>query len=139
MFRSALSYIALRLLGEGPMMEMVRWTEPGSGYLTMVVQPQFPLGARLISRLQSTSPEFWLFPEAWPFHPAKMWCYCRTTYMPMSYLYGRKFHGPITDLVLQLRQEILPIPYHEINWNKQRHNCCKVVRNTWFFTGVYKY
>ncbi|GKC00084.1 dammarenediol II synthase-like protein, partial [Tanacetum coccineum] len=70
-------------------------------------------------------PEFWLFPEALPYHPAKMWCYCRTTYMPMSYLYGRKFHGPITDLVLQLRQEIHPIPYHEINWNKQRHNCCK--------------
>ncbi|KAI3741565.1 hypothetical protein L1987_59239 [Smallanthus sonchifolius] len=54
-----------------------------------------------------------------------MWCYCRTTYMPMSYLYGRKFHGPITDLVLQLRQEIHSIPYHDINWNKQRNNCCK--------------
>ncbi|KAJ9565776.1 hypothetical protein OSB04_001742 [Centaurea solstitialis] len=56
---------------------------------------------------------------------AKMWCYCRTAYMPMSYLYGRRFHGPITNLVLELRQEIYPIPYDEINWNKQRHNCCK--------------
>lgn len=54
-----------------------------------------------------------------------MWCYCRTTYMPMSYLYERKYHGPITDLVLNLRQEIYPIPYEDINWNKQRHNCCK--------------
>lgn len=57
---------------------------------------------------------------------AKMWCYCRMTYMPMSYLYGKKFHGPITDLVLQLRQEIHPMQYDLINWNKQRHNCCKV-------------
>ncbi|GKC00085.1 dammarenediol II synthase-like protein [Tanacetum coccineum] len=35
-------------------------------------------------------PEFWLFPEALPYHP-----------------------------------EIHPIPYDEINWNKQRHICCK--------------
>ncbi|KAK2988488.1 hypothetical protein RJ640_007421 [Escallonia rubra] len=43
----------------------------------------------------------------------------------MSYLYGRKFHGPITNLVLKLRREIHPIPYEEIDWNKQHHNCCK--------------
>ncbi|KAK2989995.1 hypothetical protein RJ640_009733 [Escallonia rubra] len=45
--------------------------------------------------------------------------------MPMSYPYGRKFHGPITYLVLELRREMHPIPYEEIDWNKQRHNCCK--------------
>ncbi|PWA51081.1 squalene cyclase [Artemisia annua] len=39
----------------------------------------------------------------------------------MSYLYGRKYHDPITDLVLQLRQEIHLTPCHKINWNKQRH------------------
>ena len=54
-----------------------------------------------------------------------MFVYCRTTYMPMSYLYGKKYHGPITGLVLDLRQEIYQISYEEINWNKQRHNCCK--------------
>ncbi|KAF5962128.1 hypothetical protein HYC85_003337 [Camellia sinensis] len=55
----------------------------------------------------------------------KMWCYCRTTYMPMSYLYERKYHGPITDLVKSLRQEIHPKPYEETDWNKARHDCCK--------------
>ncbi|KAH7848449.1 hypothetical protein Vadar_002836 [Vaccinium darrowii] len=54
-----------------------------------------------------------------------MWCYCRTAYMPMSYLYGRKYHGPITDLVKSIRQEIHTKPYEEINWNKARHHCCK--------------
>lgn len=57
---------------------------------------------------------------------AKMWCYCRTTYMPMSYLYGRKYHGPLTDLVLSIRQEIHVKPYDQIDWNKARHDCCKV-------------
>ncbi|KAL3834284.1 hypothetical protein ACJIZ3_009020 [Penstemon smallii] len=70
-------------------------------------------------------PEFWLFPSIFPFHPAKMWCYCRTTHMPMSYLYGRKYHGPITDLVMSLRNEIHIKPYDEIDWNKARHLCCK--------------
>lgn len=46
--------------------------------------------------------------------------------MPMSYLYGRKYHGPITDLVKLLRREIHTIPYEEIDWNKARHDCCKV-------------
>ncbi|KAK2965253.1 hypothetical protein RJ640_015751, partial [Escallonia rubra] len=92
MIGSALSYVALRLLGEGP--------DGRNGAVTRARK--------------------WILD-----HGAKMWCYCRTTYMPMSYLYGRKFHGPITDLVLELRQEIYPIPYEEINWNKQRHNCCK--------------
>lgn len=55
-----------------------------------------------------------------------MWCYCRTTYMPMSYLYGRKYHGPLTDLVMSLRQEIHVKPYDLINWNDARHDCCKV-------------
>ncbi|KAL7211437.1 hypothetical protein ACSBR2_014326 [Camellia fascicularis] len=70
-------------------------------------------------------PEFWLFPSFLPFYPAKMWCYCRETYMPMAYLYGRKYHGPITDLVKSLRREIHTKPYEEIDWNKARHDCCK--------------
>ncbi|XP_073030877.1 dammarenediol II synthase-like [Primulina eburnea] len=69
--------------------------------------------------------EFWLFPSIFPYHPAKMWCYCRTTYMPMSYLYGRKYHGPLTDLVMSIRQEIHIKPYDQINWNHARHDCCK--------------
>ncbi|KAI8569202.1 hypothetical protein RHMOL_Rhmol02G0260700 [Rhododendron molle] len=70
-------------------------------------------------------PEFWLVPSFLPYHPAKMWCYARTTYMPMSYLYGRKYVGPITKLVKSLRQEIHQQPYEEIDWNKARHSCCK--------------
>lgn len=55
-----------------------------------------------------------------------MFCYCRLTYMPMSYLYGKRFVGPITPLILQLREEIYTQPYNEINWSKLRHYCAKV-------------
>ncbi|KAL9459821.1 hypothetical protein AB3S75_003096 [Citrus x aurantiifolia] len=54
-----------------------------------------------------------------------MFCYCRLTYMPMSYLYGKRFVGPITPLILQLREEIYTQPYNEINWSKLRHYCAK--------------
>ncbi|KAL7242079.1 hypothetical protein ACSBR1_014619 [Camellia fascicularis] len=54
-----------------------------------------------------------------------MWCYCRETYMPMAYLYRRKYHGPITDLIKSLRREIHTKPYEEIDWNKAHHDCYK--------------
>ncbi|KAL1555851.1 beta-amyrin synthase [Salvia divinorum] len=43
----------------------------------------------------------------------------------MSYLYARQFHGPLTDVVLALRDEIHTKPYDQIDWNKARHHCCK--------------
>jgi len=48
--------------------------------------------------------------------------------MPISYLYGKKFVGQITPLIMQLREELHLQPYEEINWNKARHLCAKV----WF-------
>ncbi|XP_059665451.1 dammarenediol II synthase-like isoform X2 [Cornus florida] len=135
MIGSALSYIALRLLGEGPddgengaVSKAQKWILDHGGatgipswgktYLSV-------LGVYEWAGCNPLPPEFWLFPSVLPYHPAKMWCYCRTTYMPMSYLYGRKFVGPITDLVKSLRQELHPKPYDEIDWNKARHECCE--------------
>ncbi|XP_062078769.1 beta-amyrin synthase-like [Humulus lupulus] len=54
-----------------------------------------------------------------------MWCYSRMVYMPMSYLYGKRFVGPITPLILQLRMELHTQPYDEIEWKKVRHFCAK--------------
>jgi len=56
---------------------------------------------------------------------AKMWCYCRMVYMPMSYLYGKRFVGPITPLVQQLREELHTQPYDTICWRKVCHLCAK--------------
>ena len=55
-----------------------------------------------------------------------MWCYSRLVYMPMSYLYGKRFVGTITPLVLELREELFFQAYNEINWKKVRHLCAKV-------------
>lgn len=47
-------------------------------------------------------------------------------YIPMSYVYGKRFVGPVTPVVLELRSELYNDPYDEIDWNKARTQCAKV-------------
>ncbi|BBG98696.1 hypothetical protein Prudu_008174 [Prunus dulcis] len=135
MFCTALSYICMRILGEGPdggqdnacararkwildhgsVTHMPSW---GKTWLSI-------LGVFEWSGSNPMPPEFWMLPSFLPMHPAKMWCYCRMVYMPMSYLYGKRFVGPITPLILQLREELYAQPYDEINWKGVRHLCAK--------------
>uniref|UniRef100_A0A2N9G8N6 Squalene cyclase C-terminal domain-containing protein n=1 Tax=Fagus sylvatica TaxID=28930 RepID=A0A2N9G8N6_FAGSY len=89
-------------------------------------------------------PEFWLLPNIFPIHPAVSLVHVSDTqgfhytkyrqnvklqsigvYMPMSYLYGKRFVGPITGLVQSLRQELYNEPYHQINWNNARSTVAK--------------
>ncbi|KAK5826744.1 hypothetical protein PVK06_021673 [Gossypium arboreum] len=113
MFCTTLNYICMRLLGVGP-----------DGGLNNACERARKWILKSFS-CHPMPPEFWLFPSYFPINPAKMLCYCRLTYLPMSYLYGRKFVGPITPLILQLRQELHTEPYDEIDWSKKRHLCAK--------------
>ncbi len=64
----------------------------------------------------SVPPEMWLLPAWFPFHPARLWCHCRMVYLPMCYLYGRRFSGDATPLVLALRKELYVTPYESVDW-----------------------
>ncbi|XP_057980689.1 lupeol synthase-like [Malania oleifera] len=135
MFGSVLSYIALRLLGEGPddgeQMAAARgrkWILDHGGAVGIPSWGKFwltVLGVYEWEGCNPMPPEFWLLPKISPIHPGKMLCYCRLVYMPMSYLYGKRFVGPITGLVQSLRQELYTEPYSKINWNKARNTCAK--------------
>ncbi|KAL0338800.1 UNVERIFIED_CONTAM: Cycloartenol Synthase [Sesamum angustifolium] len=83
------------------------------------------LGAFEWSGNNPLPPEIWLLPYILPFHPGRMWCHCRMVYLPMSYLYGKRFVGPITPTVLSLRKELYTVPYHEIDWDIARNECAK--------------
>ncbi|XP_019189488.1 PREDICTED: beta-amyrin synthase-like [Ipomoea nil] len=135
MFCTALSYICMRILGEGAdggennaCARARKWildhgtvkAIPSWGKTWLSI-----LGLFDWSGCNPMPPEFWILPSFLPMHPAKMWCYCRMVYMPMSYLYGKKFVGPITPLILQLREELYDEPYDRINWRKARHVCAK--------------
>ncbi|KAB1220448.1 Lupeol synthase [Morella rubra] len=135
MFGSAFSYIALRILGEGPedgedraMARGRKWILDHGGLVAMPSWGKFwvsVLGAYEWSGCNPLPPEFWLIPNIFPLNPGKMLCYCRLVYMPMSYLYGKRFVGPITELVQSLRQELYNEPYHLLNWNKARYTVAK--------------
>ncbi|PWA39260.1 beta-amyrin synthase [Artemisia annua] len=135
MFGTVLSYICMRLLGEGcdggldgACTKARKWildhgsatAIPSWGKTWLSV-----LGVCEWSGSNPMPPEFWIFPSFLPMHPAKMWCYTRLIYMPMSYLYGRRFVGPITPLIIQLRDELYTQPYSEISWKSIRHVCAK--------------
>ncbi|XP_072991104.1 cycloartenol synthase-like [Typha latifolia] len=134
MFGSVLTYVTLRLLGEradggdGAMEKARNWIlEHGSataitswGKMWLSV-----LGVFDWSGNNPLPPEIWLLPYSLPIHPGRMWCHCRMVYLPMSYIYGKRFVGPITSLVQSLRKELYTLPYHQIDWNKARNECAK--------------
>ncbi|XP_037492219.1 lupeol synthase isoform X2 [Jatropha curcas] len=135
MFCTVLNYICMRILGEGRDGGKDNACERGRKWILDHG------GATAISSWGKTwlsilgmyewdgsnpmPPEFWACPIIVPLHPAKMMCYCRLTYVPMSYLYGKRFVGPITSLILQIREEIYNEPYNKINWKNVRHVCAK--------------
>nr|A8C980.1 RecName: Full=Germanicol synthase; Short=RsM1 [Rhizophora stylosa]BAF80441.1 multifunctional triterpene synthase [Rhizophora stylosa] len=133
MFCTALNYICMRILGEGPnggqddaCTRARKWIHdhgsvtniPSWGKTWLSI-----LGVYDWSGCNPMPPEFWMLPSFLPMHPAKMWCYCRMVYMPMSYLYGKRFVGLITPLIQQLREELFTQPYDQINWKKNCHQC----------------
>ncbi|XP_062078523.1 beta-amyrin synthase-like isoform X2 [Humulus lupulus] len=130
MFSTTLNYVCMRILGEKPNIigqnnacEKARqWilNHGGATYIPSWGKTWLSiLGLSNWEGCNPMPPEFFILPSFFPIHPAKMWCYCRTVYLPMSYLYGKRFIGPITPLILQLREEIFTQPYDEINWKKE--------------------
>ncbi|XP_050289368.1 beta-amyrin synthase-like isoform X1 [Quercus robur] len=135
MFCTILSYICVRILGEGPdggqdnaCARARKWVldRGGATHISSWGKSWLSiLGVFEWAGANPMPPEFWLLPPYVPMYPAKMWIYCRLVYLPFSYLYGRRFVGPITPLILQLREELYTQPYSEVNWVKARHQCAK--------------
>ncbi len=46
-------------------------------------------------------------------------------YLPMSYIYGKRATGPQTKLVLALKEELYPVSYSQLDWNRARNECAK--------------
>uniref|UniRef100_A0A0E0BG88 Terpene cyclase/mutase family member n=1 Tax=Oryza glumipatula TaxID=40148 RepID=A0A0E0BG88_9ORYZ len=136
MLGSSLNYVALRLLGEGPTggdgcIENGRnWILDHGGATFTSSWGKFwlsVLGVFDWSGNNPVPPELLLLPYQLPFHPGRMSCYIRMVYIPMSYVYGKRFVGPVTPVVLELRSELYNDPYDEIDWNKARTQCAKFI------------
>ncbi|ESQ50636.1 hypothetical protein EUTSA_v10022563mg [Eutrema salsugineum] len=135
MFSTALNYICLRMLGvgldggrENSCKRAREWILNHGGVTYIPSWGKVWLSILGIYDWSGTNPmppEMWLLPSFLPLHLGKLLCYTRMVYMPMSYLYGKRFVGPVTPLIMQLREELHLQPYEEINWNKARRLCGK--------------
>ncbi|KAL6629180.1 hypothetical protein ACP70R_028945 [Stipagrostis hirtigluma subsp. patula] len=154
MFGTCINYITLRLLGDEPndknntMAKGRTWILSHGGATLL---PQWGkiwlsiLGVYEWSGNNPFLPELWLLPQFLPFYPGKFFCLCRMFYLPVAYLYGKRFVGPITPIILALREEIYNTPYDKIDWNKARGSCAKedaitprtLLQNI-FWTSLYK-
>lgn len=92
---TALNYVCMRLLGvarDDPTMIKARaWLDPRGGCLGIPSWGKFWLAVLNVYQwegVHSLFPEMVLLPQWFPIHTHRMWSYCRTVYMPMSYLYG---------------------------------------------------
>ncbi|XP_034696745.1 cycloartenol synthase-like [Vitis riparia] len=134
MFGTVLSYVTLRLLGEGgfgaegAMEKGRKWILDHGGATAITSWGKMwlsVLGAYEWSGNNPLPPEVWLCPYILPIHPGRMNCHCRMVYLPMSYIYGKRFVGPITPTVISLRNELYIVPYQEVDWNQARNQCAK--------------
>ncbi|KAH7564890.1 hypothetical protein ACOSP7_021221 [Xanthoceras sorbifolium] len=135
MFGTVFNYICMRMFGLGPddgennaMARARKWIQdrggltyvPSWGKIWLAV-----LGLVEWSGINPMPPELWVVPPSLPIHPGNMWCYGRTVYTTLSYLYGKRFVVPITPFIQELRDELHTQSYNEINWRRVRHLCAK--------------
>ncbi|KAI4353659.1 hypothetical protein L6164_002591 [Bauhinia variegata] len=133
MLCTVLNYICLRMLGDGPeggqdnaSVRARKWILDHGGVTYVPSWGKIWLSILGVFDWRSTlpmPPEIWCLPSFFPVHPGRILCYCRMVYMPMSYLYGKRFVAPMTPLIAAIREELLTEPYHEINWREIRHRC----------------
>eukprot|EP00040_Diaphanoeca_grandis_P034707 m.216523 g.216523 ORF g.216523 m.216523 type:complete len:721 (-) comp33210_c0_seq1:416-2578(-) len=146
-FGTALNYVVMRLMGisrDDKRLQRAReWLRPQGGCLGIPSWGKFwlaVLGVFQWDGVNSLFPEMALLPEWFPLHTRRMWSYCRTVYTPMSFIYGCKFSGPQSDLVCELREELIFEPYHQVDWKSARNRiaeCDLYTPHTWLLDSFF--
>lgn len=137
LFPTTLNYLAARLLGlpaSDPLCVAARsFVHSQGGAPYMPQWGKFWLACLNLydwDGVNPMSPELWLLPMWFPFHPSKMWCHSRMCYLPMSFLYGSRATVALNPLLESLRAEIFTpeLPYSafaegKASWDTYRNTC----------------
>ncbi len=135
MFGTILSYVSLRLLGESADQEHMKlahqFITKHGGALYAPSWAKFwlaVLGVYEWDGINSIPAELWYLPRWFPFHPGKLWCHCRMVYLPMCYVYCKRFQPDIASnpIILELRKELYSQEYAKINWDSYRQTCADI-------------
>ncbi|KAH8802428.1 oxidosqualene:lanosterol cyclase-like protein [Xylogone sp. PMI_703] len=127
-FGTAMNYTVLRLLGasaEDDRMAKARNTlHKMGGALNGPHWAKFMLAVLNIvdwDAVNPVPPDLWLLPDWAPIAPSRWWVHIRQVFLPMSYIWSRRWSAPITPLTVQLRRELLTEPYKTINFSAYRN------------------
>lgn len=128
-FGTAMNYTVLRLLGvdaEHPRMIKARGTLHKMGgakqgphwakfWLSLLGVCQWEI-------VNPVPPELWLLPDWVPISPWRWWIHMRQVFLPMSYIWSKRWVAPETPVVLALREELFVEPYYTISWGNHRNS-----------------
>ncbi|NBS06302.1 MAG: hypothetical protein EBS69_02660 [Verrucomicrobia bacterium] len=122
-FTSSISYVALRLLGEKPDRSELRhlrdWIHASGTPIQAAAWGKFILAILNLydwSGVTPVPPELYLLPTWVPVQPINISGYVRIVYLPMAYLYGRRWQAPLDPLLQEIRAELFPQGFDRINW-----------------------
>ncbi|KAL6876157.1 lanosterol synthase [Trichoderma longibrachiatum] len=128
-FGTAMNYIVLRLIGvdpEDPVMVKARATLHKMG--GAVNAPHWAkfwlavLGVVDWDIVNPVPPEIWLLPDWVPIAPWRWWIHIRQVFLPMGYIYSKRWSCEETDITRELKQELFVQPHAEINWASHRNS-----------------
>ncbi|KAL5612936.1 hypothetical protein BROUX41_003987 [Berkeleyomyces rouxiae] len=128
-FGLTMNYITLRLLGVEPdVPEMVRARSTLHKLGGATHGPHWSKSWLATMNLASwdlvnpVPPEIWLLPDCLPISPWRWWIHIRQVFLPMSFIYSRRWQCEETDLIRSLRNELYVEPYETINWTGHRNS-----------------
>ena len=124
-YATVVCYVAARFCGldrEAPEAHAARrWMDQHGDARDMAPWGKYQLallGLYDYSGLLPVTPELWLLPRWLPLHPGRLWNHARMVYLPLSYLYGRRWRGPGAQSLAPLAEEIFGEPPTAGSWRK---------------------
>ncbi|RDA95893.1 hypothetical protein CP533_5221 [Ophiocordyceps camponoti-saundersi (nom. inval.)] len=132
-FGTSLNYTVLRLLGvdpDEPAMIKARATLHKLG--GAVNAPHWAkfwlavLGVVSWDIVNPVPPELWLLPDWVPIAPWRWWIHIRQVFLPMGYLYSKRWQCPETEVTRSLKQELFVQPHDEIDWAAHRNSIAAI-------------
>ncbi|KAH8805767.1 oxidosqualene:lanosterol cyclase-like protein [Xylogone sp. PMI_703] len=130
-FGTSLNYIVLRIMGvdadDEHMVKARAHLHKLGGAVNAPHWAKFLMSVLGVAKwdiVNPVPPELWLLPDWVPFAPWRWWIHMRQVFLPMSFIWSKRWSYKLTPLTQQLRQELFVDPWESINWASHRNSIC---------------
>ena len=132
LFVTTLVYVAARYLGvsaDAPMLKPARaFFEREGGVVAIPSWGKFWLSVMGLYHWEGVNPvipELWALPKGLPIHPSRYYCHTRLIYLSMATLYGIRFQARETPLRAELKRELFPQGFENVDFKAARKSLRK--------------